>query len=233
MIVEDSRLARLELKKQLKAFNDISLVGEAATSTEARELMLEKAPDIIFLDINLPGGDGFSFIRSLDYEPLIIFTTAYSEYAVEAFDVNAVDYILKPVEVDRLADAIEKCRKLKQNKDNAIPTNINKNQFFIKDGDKCYIVKLEKVRYFQGIGNYCKVHFEDKHPMLLSSLNKLEESLDSQVFFRANRQQLINLNYIEKVEPSFNGRLDLRMSCGKVVEVSVRQSSQLKQLLSL
>ncbi|QSX38269.1 LytR/AlgR family response regulator transcription factor [Shewanella sedimentimangrovi] len=234
MIVEDSRLARLELSTQLQAFSDVQLVAQAASVNQAQQEIVNCRPDVLFLDINLPGGDGFSFLESLPQPPLVVFTTAYSEHALKAFEVNAVDYLLKPIEPQRLAAALQKCRQqlAPQRSSPQLPKG-GQARFFIKDGEQCHLVQLDQVRYFQAVGNYCQVYFAGKHPMMLSSLNRLEETLDPELFFRANRHQLINLNAIANIAPTFHGRLLVTLSCGTEIELSQRQSSKLRQVLSL
>lgn len=234
MIVEDSRLARLELTTQLQAFADVQLVAEAASVTEAQQKITHCQPDVLFLDINLPGGDGFSFLASLTQAPLVVFTTAYSEHALRAFEVNAIDYLLKPINPQRLAAALQKCRQqLADKRSTPVLPKGAQAKFFIRDGEQCHLVQLNQVRYFQAVGNYCQVYFADKHPMMLSSLNRLEEALDPELFFRANRHQLINLNTITNIMTTFHGRLLVTLSCGTDIELSQRQSSRLRQVLSL
>ncbi|AYD46212.1 LytR/AlgR family response regulator transcription factor [Arachidicoccus soli] len=236
LIIDDERPARAELKKLLHDFPAIEIVGEAQNSKEAVEKINELDPDLIFLDIQMPGKNGFEMLSELVQTPKVIFTTAYDEYALKAFEVNALDYLQKPIESKRLEEAM---RKLEQSQSSNKETRIDKNlltdkdQFFVKDGEKCWFVKLADVRLFESAGNYAKVYFENQKPLILKSLNALEERLDERFFFRVNRKHIVNLKWIEKIEPYFNGGLLLELRDGEKVEVSRRQSVKFKEMMSL
>ncbi|MDX1472414.1 MAG: response regulator, partial [Flavobacteriaceae bacterium] len=165
IIVDDERLARKELVKLLDEFNDIEVIGEAPNADEAYDLINELKPDLLFLDIQMPGKTGFELLEMLDSVPPVIFTTAYDEFALKAFDVNALDYLLKPIEHDRLNESIEKLRKTVKDKPQTNGSSERKlgleDQVFVKDGDKCWFVKLANIRYFESDGNYIKVHFDN------------------------------------------------------------------------
>lgn len=241
VIIDDERLARNELKKLLLDFPEIEVVAEAANSAEGIEKIDSLNPDLIFLDIQMPGKTGFDMLAELDKAPFVIFTTAYDEYALKAFEVNALDYLLKPVEPKRLADAIQKLHVEEDNKepfsDSEISTNksiLNEHdQVFVKDGERCWFVKLSDIRLFESVGNYAKVYFGPNKPLILKSLNALEERLDEKVFFRANRKHIVNLRLIEKIEPYFNGGLLLELKGGEKIEVSRRQTVKFKEMMSL
>lgn len=236
LIIDDERLARAELKKLLQDFPEIEIVGEAQNCKEAIEKINDLDPDLIFLDIQMPGKNGFELLSELVQTPKVIFTTAYDEYALKAFEVNALDYLLKPIEIKRLEEAIRKIehtqavnRELKDDKN----LLTDKDQFFVKDGEKCWFVKLADVRLFESAGNYAKVYFENQKPLILKSLNALEERLDERFFFRVNRKHIVNLKWIEKIEPYFNGGLLLELRDGEKIEVSRRQSVKFKEMMSL
>lgn len=236
VIVEDSRLARNELKELLKAYDNVELLGEAANVDEGIALIRTTRPNLLFLDINMPEKDGFELLEQLDEVPITVFTTAYDEYAIKSFEYNALDYLLKPINEKRFALAIEKVTtELEKNsglKVSMPPLNEN-SQIFIKDGEKCWLVKIGTISHFEIVGNYTRVFFEDQKPMLYKSLNQVEEKLPQQSFFRANRQQIINTNFIENVIPWFNGKLKLTMKNGDEIEVSRRQSYLFKDRMSL
>ena len=240
IIIDDERLARAELRKLLQEFPEIEVVDEAANADEGISKIENHNPDIIFLDIQMPGKTGFDLLAELDHAPQVVFTTAYDEYALKAFEVNALDYLLKPVEPRRLADAVEKLSKGKQ----LVTTNRNtehdkhsllgeEDQVFVKDGERCWFVKLSEVRLFESVGNYAKVFFGPNKPLILKSLNALEERLDDKVFFRANRKHIVNLRMIEKIEPYFNGGLLLELKGGEKIEVSRRHTVKFKEMMSL
>ena len=241
IIIDDERLARTELRKLLQDFPEIEIVDEASNAEEGIQKIENHNPDLVFLDIQMPGKTGFDILSELDHAPQVIFTTAYDEYALKAFEVNALDYLLKPVEPRRLADAVEKLRKIsnggmtERTGMHTEPTSIlgENDQVFVKDGERCWFVKLSEVRLFESVGNYAKVFFGSNKPLILKSLNALEERLDEKVFFRANRKHIVNLRMIEKIEPYFNGGLLLELKGGEKIEVSRRQTVKFKEMMSL
>lgn len=240
IIIDDERLARNELKKLLLDFPEIEVIAEAANAAEGVEKIDSLNPDLIFLDIQMPGKTGFDMLSELERAPNVIFTTAYDEYALKAFEVNALDYLLKPVEPKRLADALQKLQVEEDKEplsDHTISVNrsiLNEHdQVFVKDGERCWFVKLSDIRLFESVGNYAKVYFGANKPLILKSLNALEERLDEKVFFRANRKHIVNLRLIEKIEPYFNGGLLLEMKGGEKIEVSRRQTVKFKEMMSL
>jgi len=233
VIVEDSRLARNELKELLKKHSDIELAGEAENVDKGFELIQEQHPDILFLDINMPEKDGFELLEMLDEVPITIFPTAFDEYAIKSFEYNALDYLLKPINQKRFDLAIEKAKeKLAGKREESSKKLTESSQIFIKDGEKCWLLKIGDISHFEIVGNYTRVFFEDQKPMLYKSLNQIEEKLPEENFFRVNRQQLVNTNFIKDVIPWFNGKLKLTMQNGDEIEVSRRQSYLFKDKLS-
>ncbi|MBX9783527.1 MAG: LytTR family DNA-binding domain-containing protein [Chitinophagaceae bacterium] len=239
IIIDDERLARNELKKLLAEYSEIEVIDEAANVDEGIQKIEALNPDLIFLDIQMPGKTGFDLLRELNHTPEVIFTTAYDEYALRAFEVNALDYLLKPIEPKRLADAIHKLEEEETIEEGESASSVNKSiltegdQVFVKDGERCWFVKLSEIRLFESVGNYAKVFFGPNKPLILKSLNALEERLDEKVFFRANRKHIVNLRMIEKVEPYFNGGLLLEIHGGDKIEVSRRQAVKFKEMMSL
>ena len=200
LLVDDERLARAELTRLLDKFPEIEIVSEASNGEEAIELIEEHKPDLVFLDVQMPGMTGFEVLEHLHVVPNIIFVTAYDEYALKAFEVNALDYVLKPIELSRLEKAIEKVNSKSQKDDIKANHELNhESQIFIKDGEKCWFVKLDKVRMFESEGNYVRLYFDDSKPMILKSLNNLEKRLNNKQFFRISRKYIINLTWVEKV----------------------------------
>jgi len=236
IIIDDERLARNELKKLLQEFPDVEVIGEAANANEGIEKIESLNPDLVFLDLQMPGKSGFDMLTQIERAPHVIFVTAYDEYALKAFEVNALDYLMKPVEPKRLADAI---LKVKQKDEEEMLSYNNRgmlhehDQVFVKDGERCWFVRLSDVRLFESVGNYAKVFFGNNKPLILKSLNALEERLDEKVFFRANRKHIINLRMIDKIEPYFNGGLLLDLVGGEKIEVSRRQAVKFKEMMSL
>ena len=238
IIIDDERLARNELKKLLMDFPMIEVLDEAANAEEGIEKIDALNPDLVFLDIQMPGRTGFDMLQELDKAPHVIFTTAYDESALKAFEVNALDYLMKLIELKRLADALQKMQQAEEKEavsQQALQRGIltENDQVFVKDGERCWFVKLSEVRLFESVGNYAKVFFAGNKPLILKSLNALEERLDEKTFFRANRKHIVNMRMIEKIEPYFNGGLLLEIQGGEKVEVSRRQAVKFKEMMSL
>lgn len=242
IIIDDERLAREELKKLLRDYHEIEIIDEAKNPEEAITKIKALKPDLIFVDIQMPGMTGLEMLKKLDEIPKVVFVTAHDEFALQAFEVNALDYVLKPVDPKRLEETIQ---KITQNDDEFQSTStvpkldrsnrvltINDN-IFIKDGEKCFFVKLDKVRMFESDGNYVKVHFDKSKPLILRSLNSLEERLDPEHFFRANRKFIINLNCIVMIENWFNGGLQVELKDGEKIEISRRQAIKFKDMMSI
>lgn len=241
LIVDDERLARQELKSLLAAFDEIEIIGECSNADEAKSSIESLKPDLVFLDIQMPGKTGFELLKDIENMPNVIFVTAFDEYAIRAFEVNALDYLLKPVEPLRLEEAIKKVTNQENdlNAEEITEPAINQHilkqddQIFLKSGEKCWLVELKDVRMFESEGNYVKVFFDKNKPLVLRSLNTLENRLDPKLFFRANRKFIINLRWIEKVVPWFNGGLQVTLKTGEEIEISRRQTTKFKDLLSL
>jgi two-component system LytT family response regulator len=240
LLIDDSRLARTELRHLLRAFPDVAVVGEARHADEARQQLAALRPDVLFLDIHMPGQTGFDLLASLEGPaPHVIFTTAYDQYALKAFEVNALDYLLKPVSETRLAAALDKIRSLAPAPplppapEPALPLLTAQNQVFVKDGERCWFVKLADIRLFEISGGATRVYFEQHQPLIPRSLQQLESRLDPKVFFRANRQQIINLHWISGIEPWFSNSLKISLRNGPEVEVSRSQSGLFRELMSL
>jgi two-component system, LytTR family, response regulator len=241
LIIDDERLAREELKSLLKPFDEIDIIGEAKNGEEGIQKIKELSPDLLFLDISMPGLNGFEMLKQLDEIPKVIFVTAFDEFALKAFDFNALDYVLKPVDPKRLADALQKVDQKDDDFSSSVELTFTRkdrmltltDSVFIKDGEKCWFVQLDKIRLLESDGNYVKVYFDTSRPMLLRSLNSFEERLDSEYFFRANRKFIINLKYIHSIENWFNGGLMIELSSGEKIEISRRQAIRFKEMMSL
>jgi len=242
-MVEDERLARLELRRLLTEHSEIEVVGEATNTVEALKIIHQTSPDLLFLDIHIAGGSGFEVLEQLDRVPLVIFTTAHSDYALKAFEVNALDYLLKPIDAGRLNEALNRVyhsleraeinSKLIDKQENNERKLTQNDQVFVKDGEHCWFVKLAEVRMFESVGNYARVHFSNQKPLILKSLNSLENKLDSSLFFRANRQYIINLQWVTLIENWFSGGLKVTLKSNEIIEISRRQAYKFKEKMSL
>lgn len=234
IIIDDERLARQELKTLLAAHKEIEIIAECADAMEAKAKIVETKPDIVFCDIHMPGKSGLELAEEIPATTDVVFVTAHDEHAIKAFELNAFDYLLKPVSPERLAETVKKLsvKEGAVKMDNNTPLSIN-DMVFIKDGEKCWFVKLSDIRLFESEGNYVRVYFDTFRPLILRSLNSLETRLNEKHFFRASRKHMINMSYIASVETWFNGGLNIKMKDGKEVEVSRRQAVRLKDLMSL
>lgn len=233
IIVEDSRLARNELRELIKQHPEIEVIAEAENADQGYELIKKLVPQLIFLDINMPGKDGFQLLEMLDEVPMVVFTTAFDEYAIRSFEYNALDYLLKPINDKRFADAVEKVKAKLQVLQNPQGLLTEQSQIFIKEGEKCWLVRVADIQLCEIVGNYTRVYFNGNRPLIYKSLNQVEERLPQHLFFRANRQQIINLQFIKSVENALNGKLAAIMQNGMEVEISRRQSVLFKDMLSL
>ena len=234
-IVDDSRLARAELREMLKSIESAQLIGEAVDTESARQLIESEKPDLVLLDIHMPGKDGFALLDELDHVPAVIFVTAFDEFALRAFEVNALDYLLKPVTPERLQRALAKFDAQEKTDADSAPPRVRgrSERIFLRDGDRCWFVRLAEVRLLSVEGNYTRVHFGKEKPLLGRSLQYLEERLDPSVFFRANRQQIVNLDWIERVDPWIGDGLRVVLKDGSEVEVSRRQARELREMMEI
>lgn len=233
IIIDDERLAREEVKRYLVNHNEFEIVGEASNVDEGKQLIDAKEPHLIFLDIQMPEKSGFDLLDELTTIPEIVFTTAYSEYATKAFEVDALDYLVKPIREERFSKSIEKVKKeLSKIKETPSGFSIH-HKIFIKDGEKCYFIPLADIRYIESLENYARFHFKDDNAMMKKSLNNIEEKLDSTIFFRINRSQIININFIKEIYPHFKNKLKIVLNTDEIFEVSSRQSVRFKNWNSL
>jgi len=237
LIIDDERLARRALQRLLDPHGNVEIVGEAANADEALRAIRKFFPDVIFLDVEMPGSNGFDLLEKLEDVPAVIFTTAYDAYAVRAFEVNDLDYLVKPVSAERLAAALARVEKALATDSKARPggTTVTPSfhQIFVRDGDRCWIVRLADIALMESEGNYTRLHFGGNAPLIYRSLSAIEARLSPKSFFRANRAQVINLRCIDSVDSEIEGRLVVKLTNGKNVEISRRQTRRLRELLRL
>ncbi|MES2015555.1 MAG: LytTR family DNA-binding domain-containing protein [Pseudomonadota bacterium] len=230
LIIDDERLARAEMRRLLAAHPQVQIIGEAANALEGRQAIEEMAPELVFLDVQMPGGSGFDLLGALDAAPAVIFTTAFDQYAIRAFDVSALDYLLKPIEAPRLAAALAKFQKgAKAQPSQSAPDG----KVFIKDGERCWFVAMEQIVLFESEGNYTRVYFDHNRPLLLRSLNQLEAKLDPERFLRVSRRQIVNLDFVIDIAPSAAGGMMLTLKDDLKIPMSRRRTAQFKQLNGL
>ena len=228
LIIDDERLARAELRRLLEKHPEVEIVGEARDAEDALSQIGRMEPELLFLDIQMPGANGFELLEQLDRVPLVIFTTAYDDYALKAFEVNALDYLLKPVAPERLAAALAKIGGVKPK----TPLG-GDQQIFVKDGERCWFVALRDIVLLESEGNYTRLYFGGHRPLVLRSLNYLEDRLDPAIFFRASRKHILNLKFIEAMDAWANGgflvRLKGKHRSGDVAEAG----AEIQRVMSL
>jgi two-component system, LytTR family, response regulator len=233
LIIDDERLARAEVRRLLDDFNWVKVVGEAENAEQALELIQSQQPDLLFLDVQMPGKTGFELIGEIRGEmPRIIFTTAYDEFALRAFEVNALDYLMKPITPDRFAAALSRVRDEPVALQDQSPLR-SADQVFVRDGERCWFIPVSKIRLLESEGNYTRVRFENQSPLIYRSLSTLEQRLPADDFFRINRQQVVNLHFIERIETWFSHGLKIWLKGGEECEVSRRAARAFRQKLSL
>jgi len=242
LLIDDEPLARAEMRRLLLAHPDIEIVGEAADADEARIAIKRTDPDLLFLDIQMPEETGFDLLASLsDRVPPVIFSTAFDQHAVRAFEFGALDYLVKPVEPERLALALDRVRNqqpVAESADASVPAQpppqlAPEEKVFVRHDDRCWFVPLSTIRGFESDGNSVKLWLADATPSLHRSLAQIEERLPAEMFFRANRTQIVNLKSVERVEPWFSGTLKATITGGRTVELSRRQSQLFRDQLGL
>jgi len=235
IIVDDERLAREEFKSMLKKHPQIEIVGEFKNTIEAEIGLKELQPDLMFIDIQMPGETGLEFLERIDFAPRTVFVTAYDEFAMKAFELKAYDYILKPLDPERLEDLLSRLEEENKTPESVENIDILKkgDKILVKDGEKVWFINIDDIRYFESDGNYVKVFFDKHHPLLLRSLNNLNDRIDPKLFFRANRKYLINLERIVKIDTWFNGGLHVELDCGTKIEISRRQAIKFKDMFSI
>lgn len=226
LIVDDERVAREELKRLLIDHPGLEIAGEARDGHEAVERIETLRPDLLFLDIQMPGCTGFEVLERLEQAPRVIFTTAYDEFAIRAFEVNALDYLLKPIDPARLRLALSRLTA-------ANPTLPALDRIFVRDGERCWLVRWGDILLLESEGNYTRLYFDNNRPLVPRSLSNIEPRLDPSIFFRAGRKAIVNLRAISKVDMDPAGALVLTMRGGQQVEMSRRQSQRLRELMSL
>ncbi|MGI5309528.1 LytR/AlgR family response regulator transcription factor [Rheinheimera sp. WS51] len=232
LLVDDERLARSELKRLLKVHPQCQIIAEAQTGEEALQCLADNQIDLVFLDIQMPGLTGLQLAVHIPAQTQFIFCTAFNSFALDAFELNAVDYLLKPITSERLAKAIQKLRPTDQS---ACPHYLaEQHGILLKFGEKQRVVKLNEINRFESIGNHAAVYTPYGKSFIHSSLAKIEKKLDPQFFFKASRADIVRIAAISHIEPAMaEGSLLAVLEDGQQVDVSRRQAVLLKQQFSL
>jgi two-component system LytT family response regulator len=215
----------------------VEVIAEAASVDEALSAIEKLSPDLLFLDIQMPGKTGFDLLTEIHDLPRVIFTTAFDEHAVRAFEFHPFDYLLKPIDPKRLARSLA---LLAQQPSVAAPPDLfssrtfqPNDQVFVKENDRCWLVRIGEISVLESEGNYTRVYFGSSRPLIYRSLNSLEARLDPRHFFRASRKHIINLAKVERIEPWFSSGLLVQLEGGQKIEMSRRQGQKFRELRSL
>ena len=234
LVIDDEELARKRLKKLLSGYEgEIEVIGEAANGEEALEKIEKQKPDVIFLDIQMPGLTGFQVVRKLKDQPFIIFTTAYDQYALQAFEENSIDYLLKPIEAQRLETAIAKLRKISPDRD-AFNESLKKlveklekpelKHIRIKVGDKILLIDIKDIVFFDSEEKYTSVYTPDQKYIIDDPLVELEKKLNPADFVRIHRSHIVNIHFIKEIHKWFGGKMKIKLKDARGTELTVSRS---------
>jgi two-component system LytT family response regulator len=234
LIVDDERLARAELARLLRPHTCVEVIGEASNADEAEILIESLDPELLFLDIQMPGRNGFELLAALTKPPKVIFVTAYDEYALRAFEVSALDYLMKPVAAERLSAALARLSAAEASAPEGPETRLSSNQqVLVRDGERCWFVRLAEIQLFESEGNYTRLFLSDGRPLIGRSLSYLEARLDPAQFFRASRRHILNLKFVKGLTPDVDGGFEVTMTGGMVVGMSRRRAQDFRDRMSL
>ena len=226
---DDEKLARELLREYIAGFPQIEIIGEASKGNEAVEKINKLKPDLIFLDVQMPGMNGFDVLEEIDHEPYIIFTTAYDQYAIKAFEKNAVDYVLKPLDEERFRIAVNRALKRKTAEKGNLEELLKsfksgsksfETHIFVQKSEKLFNLPVEEIVYLEASGDYTVITTKNDQFVSSSGIGKLEEIMDPDTFIRVHRSTIINLNYLKEIERHFNGGMVVKMQSGKSFPVS-------------
>jgi two-component system LytT family response regulator len=244
IIVDDEKLARSRLRRMLAKTESIEVVGEAANGKDALDVIRESDPDVLFLDIRMPLLSGFEMLQELDKSPYIVFTTAYDEYALRAFEENAVDYLLKPISEEKLDRAISKVKRILE-KGSVIHPDLEQllqtiqkkediiRRFSVKVGDRIFIVPEDEIVFFHAEDKYTFLNTADESTIIPFTLKELESRLDSDMFIRVHRSFIVNIEQIGLMHRWFGGRIRLKMKNGKEITISQHYVGEFKKKIHL
>ncbi len=231
LIIDDEKLARELLREFLETFPQIEIIGECNKGTDAVEQINKLKPDMIFLDVQMPGMNGFDVLDEIEHEPYVIFTTAYDQYAIQAFERNAVDYLLKPLDQDRFKLAVDRALKRKKMEEGNIedllgslrPVNARTSydsHIFVQKSEKLFNLPVDEIIYLEASGDYTVISTKNDQFVSSSGIGKLEEIMNPDTFIRVHRSTIVNVNYLKEIERHFNGGMVVKMQNGKSFPVS-------------
>jgi two-component system LytT family response regulator len=246
IIADDETLARNVIRKYLLSFPQIKIIAECSNGLAALNKINELQPDLVFLDIQMPDLDGLSLLGELKHLPLVIFITAFDQYAVRAFELNAVDYLLKPFDKDRFATAVKKVMEQKispaflEKKINSIQASLNQvlhsgenfiSRILIKGKSGYSFLDVQEITWFEADSDYVKIHTREKVFLKNISLNELESKLNPGMFIRIHRSSIVNIKCIKEMKPYFNGEYHLYLTTGQELKLSRSYKDKVKQII--
>ncbi|MBL7871249.1 MAG: response regulator transcription factor [Cyclobacteriaceae bacterium] len=231
LIIDDEKLARELLTEFLESFPQIEVIGECSKGTEAVEQINKLKPDLIFLDVQMPGMNGFDVLDEIEHEPYVIFTTAYDQYAIKAFERNAVDYVLKPLDQERFKLAVDRALKQKKMEEGNLEGLLDSlrtvnsrtsydSHVFVQKSEKLFNLPVEDIIYLEASGDYTIISTKNDQFVSSSGIGKLEELMNPDTFIRVHRSTIINVNSLKEIERHFNGGMVVKMQNGKSFPVS-------------
>jgi two-component system, LytTR family, response regulator len=239
LIADDEPLVRQGIKALLAGESDIAIVGEARDGGEALQQVQELEPDLLFLDVRMPELDGFEVLEALETLPAVVFVTAHDEYALRAFDVHAVDYVLKPFDSLRFAEALRRVRgrlamPAATRDVSALLESLRRERSYldrllVKRGKQIVFVDVASIDWFEAADNYVRVHVEDATHLIRHTIKGLESRLDPQYFVRIHRSTIVNLKRVTSLEPTPGGDYQVRLATGAVVLLSRNYREQFQE----
>jgi two-component system LytT family response regulator len=241
IIIDDEKLARELLLEFLEPFTNIEIVAECSNGKDAVEKINQLKPQLIFLDVQMPGMDGFDVLETIDHKPFVIFTTAYDQYAIKAFDKSAIDYLLKPLDEERFKVAITRASERIKDDESNVEELISSikgsmaggkkysTHLFVQKSEKLLNIEVNDIVNLEASGDYTVLTTKSDQFLSSSGIGKLEERLDPALFIRIHRSTIINLNYLKEIEKHFNGGLIVRMENGKNFPVSRTYAKEIRK----
>lgn len=240
LIIDDEKLARELLHEFLENFPEIEIVGDASNGTEAVALIDKLKPELIFLDVQMPGMTGFEVLEDINHEPYVIFTTAYDQYAIQAFEKNAVDYLLKPLDLERFKVAVDRALKRKKLEAGHLEDLLGslrperdrtsfESHVFVQKSEKLYSLPVEEILHLEASGDYTIITTKNDQFVSSSGIGKLEEIMNPDKFIRVHRSTIVNINYLKEIERHFNGGMVVKMQSGKSFPVSRTYAKQIRK----
>jgi two-component system, LytTR family, response regulator len=240
LIIDDEKLARDLLREYLESMEEIDVLDECSKGSEAVEKINKLKPDLIFLDVQMPGMTGFEVLDEIDHEPYVIFTTAYDQYAIKAFEKNAVDYLLKPLDEERFKQAVNRAFKRKKMEEGDLENLLGSlrhvehkgtydSHIFVQKSEKLFNLPIDEIIYLEASGDYTIISTKNDQFVSSSGIGKLEELMNPDTFIRVHRSTIVNVNYLKEIERHFNGGMVVKMQSGKSFPVSRTYAKQIRK----